>query len=96
MYAEYKHAQKAILRRDMRRLIRNPKFFFLSKLETNLFYTMSTLFINDNKQSQYSLPRFYYRSKNYAYKPYSYTLKHDLYSAFSSVKVHFLYGYASI
>lgn len=96
MYAEYKHAQKAILRRDMRRLIRNPKFFLLSKIETNLFYTMSTLFVNDNKQSQYSLPRFYYRSKNYAYKPYSYTLKHDLYSTFNSVKIHFLYGYASM
>jgi hypothetical protein len=96
IYAQYKHTQRAALRRDIRRLIRNPKFFYLNKIESNLFYSISTLFINDKNNSQYTLPRFYYRSKNYAYKPYSYKNQSNLYTTFNTIRTHFLYGYASI
>ena len=96
IYAQFKQAQKAALRRDVRRLIRNPKFFFLSKFESNLFFSISTLFKNDKNAVQYTLPRFYYRSKNYKYKPYSYNLKNNLIVNFSKIKSHFLYGYSSM
>lgn len=95
MYAEYNRIQKFILRCYIRHLIRNPKFFYFNKLESNLFFSMNTLFINNKTELHYTLPRFYYRSKNYVYKPYFYRNQSNFYITFSAIKVHFLYGYAS-
>ena len=95
-FNQFKQIQKLTLRKNVIRLIHNPKFFFLSKFELRFYFSSHTLFKNDEKVNTYTLPRFYYRSKNYKYKPYSYKLNSNLKINFNTVKIHFLYGYASM